>query len=251
MVENLQLKRWRSNDDGIQCLMEASIMSTFSHPYLHSAVHIQATSSALYIISEVALADLGRWTKKLERRPNLNQLRLWSYRLCHAVSCLHRNSIIHGDIKASNILLFRDGNIRLGDFTLTVRKWSSDILLRHTVCTYTHRPLEVWLYREWDTSVDIWSLGCTLYEIAYGQSLFPRQENDDKPLNFPDRAINCLLDWGEKMDKTYLKPLSTRQNTEYTTFQLSSEFSNDLHRGFNDFILTMLRLDPTCSSFDS
>jgi len=50
-------------------------------------------------------------------------LRKWSYGLVQGLACLHRQKIIHADVKANNVLLFGDQTVKLGDFTLAVRAW--------------------------------------------------------------------------------------------------------------------------------
>ena len=85
--------------------METSIMSIIHHPYLQKAISVHASPKMLYIISELATSDLSRYLRLKENLPSPTLLRKWSFYLLQAVACLHRKDIIHGDIKASNILL--------------------------------------------------------------------------------------------------------------------------------------------------
>src|SRR5437016_6097229 len=109
-------------DDGIPHLMEPSIMASIAHPCLADASHISVGSGHLYIEQRLALSDGSRWTKKHRggHLLSINQLREWSYCLVQAVLCLHRASIIHCDIKASNVLLFENNNVKLADFSLAI-----------------------------------------------------------------------------------------------------------------------------------
>lgn len=233
---------------GIPCLMEASIMSILNHPNLNRAIRVHATPKMLYIVSELAISDLSKWTRrdKAAHIPSAKELRKWSYSLIQATACLHRQQIIHGDIKASNVLLFQDGNIKLSDFTLSTMKWSSrgSPERRHTICTCTHRPLEVWLNREWDLEVDMWSLGCTLYEIAYGELLFPYQGNSKEGSLLRDKTINCLLDWAENGPSGKQAVSISRAQVDFIPFRLSPLFATQQYSLFNDLILSMLRIAP-------
>lgn len=237
--------------DGIPCLMEASIMSMMNHPYLNQALRIHVDEKKLYIVQECAISDLSRLARtKTELKsgsPSPDLLRKWTYALVKATAALHRQNIIHADIKASNVLLFADNIVRLADFTVAVKKWHPGSLFRHTVCTATHRPLEIWLGRDWDQSIDLWSLGCTLYEIAYGELLFPYQATSAEmsETQIRDRSINSLLDWGERNPGGQEKVVVPKRNCEFIPFRLPAKFHDPAYAEFNDLILSMLRLNPT------
>lgn len=245
--------------NGIPNILETSIMASFIHPYLNRALRIQASSNKLYIIQDLAVTDLAQHTRKDKgnNRPSYEQLRMWSFSLCQAVAALHNDNIIHADIKANNVLLYKNGSIRLTDFTLATKKWISDDTFTHNVCTCTHRPLECLLQREWNESLDIWSLGCTLYEIAYGQLLFNYQgalepdhkvKNKEAKIRLRQRSINVILDWSRR------GPIQTTPDSlidfiipsiEYIPFSLHEDFNDPNMSLFNDMICKMLSVDPT------
>ncbi|KDE04731.1 STE/STE20/YSK protein kinase [Microbotryum lychnidis-dioicae p1A1 Lamole] len=85
-----------------------------------------------------------------------------------ALSFLHRQAIIHRDVKAANILLTQAGKILLCDFGV-----AAHLQTNNKRSTFIGTPL--WMAPEvitdgkmYDTKADIWSLGVTLYEIATG-----------------------------------------------------------------------------------
>jgi len=204
-------------EHGIPHLLELSIMTTISHPYLNKAISIYANFDNLYIIQDLAISDLARYTRS--NKIELNRIKFWCKCLISAISTLHNNNIIHADIKANNVLLFADDLIKLADFTLAVKKRYKNEQFTHNTCTATHRPLEVFKEQLWNESVDIWSLGCTLYEITYGELLFSYQEHDDR----------------EKRKKLYINNI---KNFNPNNVKLNPEF-NEL----NDLIFSMLIID--------
>jgi serine/threonine protein kinase len=243
--------------NGIPNILETSIMSSIIHPYINRSYRILASDKKLYIIQDLAKTDLAHYTRrdKNNYKPNINELRKWCFSLVCAIDTLHKNNIIHADIKASNVLLYNDDNVRLTDFTLSTKKWNLNSKYNNNVCTCTHRPLECLLRKYWDESLDIWSLGCTFYEIAYGELLFPYQgsldnKNDDektKKLLLKQRSINCIIDWSVRGPNppTSYEDIGIKQfNVDYIHFNLCNDFYNKDNSLFNDLLCKMLIVEP-------
>lgn len=99
---------------------------------------------------------------------------------------MHRNNLIHRDIKAGNILLDADtGAVKLADFgvvaTLERRgSWGHDLGGRQTMCgTPCWMAPEVLLAEQgasvaYKSAADIWSVGITLFEMAHGHAPFSK-----------------------------------------------------------------------------
>ena len=236
-----------SKEIGIIHLLEPIIMATIHHPYLNHCDRIFASENKLYMIQDLARTDLAQYTRcyKENYRPPIQKLKFWCSCLLKAVSTLHNNNIIHCDIKASNILLYYDESIKLSDFNLSVLKSNDEMRYTHKVCTSTHRPLEVFKRLPWNEAVDIWSLGCTFYEVAYGTLLFPCQHNGAKAY------VNSILEWNKIRNQKNVKncqilKLLNEPNMypiEYNSPSFVNE-SKDLSKIlFNDLICKMLISD--------
>ncbi len=247
---------------GIPNILETSIMSSIMHPYLNHAYRICSTKEKLYIIQELAVRDLSRHTRKINVQSDIYQLKKWCFQICHAVACLHKNNIIHADIKASNILLYDNDNVKLSDFTLSTKKWDHHQTFTHNVCTCTHRPLECLMGQPWDESLDIWSLGCTLYEIAYGDFLFPYQglltpdhkiKDEEDKIKLRKRCVNAIIDWGthgpcSQTLHVQQYPINYMPYKLHEHFTLDNDKTNDLEKiertSLNRLICKMLMVDP-------
>jgi serine/threonine protein kinase len=231
---------------GIRCLNEATIMSSLKHPYIAYSSQVYTDDSSIYIVSNKAKSDLNKITRKSKKGvvPDQKTLLSWSKALVSALSCLHSQGIIHCDMKASNVLYFNKDDIRLNDFTLSVVRHSNHKKYTHNICTSTHRPYEVWVDQGWNEKVDIWGLGCTLFEIAYGQLLFPYQggNNISEELIKP-RMVDCLKDWANR-GPVQCKSLGQPTRNDFLRFELPREFFYPQNKLFNKFILEMLKLDP-------
>ena len=230
--EELAVKCIKTKDFGIPSLIEASIMSVIQHPNLAKALKIHSIPQKLYIVQELAISDLRIY--RMNNDIPLNICYQWTHGIAQGLSCLHRHGIIHGDLKASNILVYPGNKIKVSDFTMsTNKKWTNN----YRPCTTTHRPLEVWLDHKWNQSVDIWSFGCTIFEMVYGKKLFVSQNRD--------ASINALIDWYSYLPHQYQSTelhVSYREAFHYS-FSLPDSFNISLP--INSLILSMIVIDPS------
>ena len=107
---------------------------------------------------------------------NISQIKYIFYQILSGISYLHKCKIIHRDIKCSNILMNKKGEVCIGDLGLarrdskerqTIKKYTG------TVVTLCYRAPELLLGdRNYGPEIDIWSLGCVFAELLTGRVLF-------------------------------------------------------------------------------
>ncbi|XP_050041211.1 dual specificity protein kinase CLK2 isoform X5 [Dermacentor andersoni] len=123
----------------------------------------------------------------------IEQVRHIGYQLCYSVMFLHEKQLTHTDLKPENILFVnsdydisynakkkrdvrrvKDTSIRLIDFgsaTFDEEHHSTIVSTRH------YRAPEVILELGWSQSCDVWSVGCILFELYLGVTLFQTHDN--------------------------------------------------------------------------
>ena len=227
--------------EGVPNILEASIMKTIQHPNINHAIDVVVSPHMLYIIQDLAVMDLHHYTSlyQLNHRCQLEELKIIYFSILQAVTILHDQNIIHCDIKASNILIYENGSIKLSDFTLA----TYDGQYTHTVCTCSHRPLECLLQQLWDKKLDIWSMGCTFYEIVCGELLFKNPEIDKdlskksaKKLLY-QKSVNGILDWAKMTNQDISVDYYP---VDYTPVKLSHRYQS-----VKTLLHDMLIIDPT------
>lgn len=95
--------------------------------------------------------------------------------IASALQHLHNHGIIHRDLKPGNVFVTRDGRVKLGDFGIARDLKSTDLTdAGLTVGTYSYMPPElVKGSREITGQVDLYALGCMLFELMTGRTPYP------------------------------------------------------------------------------
>merc|ERR1712007_219924 len=103
------------------------------------------------------------------------------YQLLRGVAYCHQHRVLHRDLKPQNLLINREGSLKLADFGLArafgipVRSYT------HEVVTLWYRAPDVLMgSRKYSTPLDIWSVGCIFREMVTGRPLFPGSTDSDQ-----------------------------------------------------------------------
>ncbi|KAB5554949.1 kinase-like domain-containing protein [Coniochaeta sp. 2T2.1] len=113
---------------------------------------------------------------------NINATRAYAYQIFVALAHMRKCSIIHADLKPDNILVNETRNVlKICDLGTAIDR--SDAATAHNdVTPYLvsrfYRAPEIILGMPYDYSVDMWSIGCTLYELYTGKILFTGDSNN-------------------------------------------------------------------------
>jgi len=225
-------------------VLEASIMATYKHPNIASSDSIFIENDTLYIVQKIAKNDLAVLTRN--NPLPLRKVKEYIYNITKAIHFLHARRIVHGDIKAANVLMYDDGTIKLTDFSLSV------IMLKkyynNGIGTQSHKPPESFNKDNWSYPVDIWALGCTIYELTYGRNIFPKQ-TEKQGYSTSDLTCISLLDWISTTENIKLNTtLSGRKlslaSVDFEKVKHPQRYYNAEYREMNKFILSLMRRDP-------
>ncbi|XP_031652715.1 serine/threonine-protein kinase 17A-like [Oncorhynchus kisutch] len=123
--------------------------------------------------------------------------------ILEGVSFLHRNNVVHLDIKPQNILLTCDaplGDIKIVDFGLS-RMVSSSQELREIMGTPEYVAPEILNYEPISTATDMWSIGVLTYVMLTGTSPFLGEDKQETFLNISQINVSYQEDELEHVDQ--------------------------------------------------
>uniref|UniRef100_H2YPH8 MAP/microtubule affinity-regulating kinase 3 n=1 Tax=Ciona savignyi TaxID=51511 RepID=H2YPH8_CIOSA len=164
------------NPSSLQKLFrEVRIMKHLDHPNIVKLYEVIENSKQLLLVMEYAnggevfdyLVAHGRMKEK-EARAKFRQI-------VSSVQYLHSKKIVHRDLKAENLLLDADMNIKIADFG-----FSNEFTPGHKLDTFCGSPPyaapELFQGKKYDgPEVDVWSLGVILYTLVSGSLPFDGQ----------------------------------------------------------------------------
>lgn len=141
------------------------------HPNILKIHEVMATKTKIHLVVELATG--GELFSKICRRGKLPEpsARRYFQQLVSALRFCHQNGVAHRDIKPQNLLLDKDGNLKVSDFGLSALPEQLENGLLHTACgTPAYTAPEVVCRRGgYDGSkADAWSCGVILYVFLAG-----------------------------------------------------------------------------------
>ena len=174
------VKEIRSNSyDGLSSsfLREVSITMSLNNEYIVKPRHINLNLDSLFM--DLANGDLNSW---VGLRNEATQ-KVLAKQMFKALNYMYDAGCLHRDIKPANILTYPGPKFVLADFGLSR---GTEIVYKDNsyttfVVTLWYRPPELLLgATKYSFAVDVWSMGCALYEFALKKVLFKGDSEFDQ-----------------------------------------------------------------------
>ncbi|KAM0929301.1 hypothetical protein ACQ4PT_001727 [Festuca glaucescens] len=157
----------KSKESAKQLGQEISLLSRLQHPNIVRYYGSETVDDKLYIYLEYVSG--GSIHKLLQEYGQLGEpaIRSYTQQILSGLAYLHAKNTVHRDIKGANILVDPSGRVKLADFGMAKH-------INGQQCPFSFKGSPYWMAPEvikssnggCNLAVDIWSLGCTVLEMA-------------------------------------------------------------------------------------
>lgn len=148
---------------------EVELMKLLKHPNIVNYLESITTKEYLYIVLEYV--ENGSLASILKRFGSFSEqlVSIYIAQVLDGLAYLHEQGVIHRDIKGANILITKEGMVKLADFGVATRVADDSDRTNSVVGTPYWMAPEIIKMSGFTTASDIWSLGCTLIELLNGE----------------------------------------------------------------------------------
>lgn len=203
-IKKLKLDPLRDCGFPVTALREIQCLNAAKHRHIVDLLEVVCgegdSLNETYLVMEFLEHDLKTLQEGMDEPFMPSEVKTLLLQLGSAVEFLHDHWILHRDLKTSNILMNNRGEVKVADFGMA--RFVGDpppANLTQLVVTLWYRSPELLLgAKEYDSAIDLWSLGCIFGELMIKQPLLPGKNEVDQLSKVGD--MTSPINWLESTD---------------------------------------------------
>ncbi|CBY14057.1 unnamed protein product [Oikopleura dioica] len=182
-IKKIKLGDRREARDGINrtALREIKLLQELKHENIIELVDVFGQKSNISLVLDFMETDLADLIRDNNIMITPSHTKAFLIATLRGLEYLHKNFVLHRDLKPDNLLIDIQGVVKLGDFGLAKAFGSPSRELTHQVVTRWYRCPELMFgARQYSTGIDIWSVGCIAAELLRRSALLPGASDLDQ-----------------------------------------------------------------------
>lgn len=209
--------RLESEDEGIPSttIREISLLKELRDNNIVALFDIvHSNSNKIYLVFEFLDMDLKKYMESIPEGQgmNKNMVKKFMVQLVKGIYYCHSHRVLHRDLKPQNLLIDKEGSLKVADFGLARAFGVPLRAYTHEVVTLWYRAPEILLGgKQYSTGVDMWSIGCIFAEMAQRKPLFAGDSEIDqifkilKVLGTPTKEVWPEIEYMSDFKDTFPK----------------------------------------------
>ena len=166
---------------------ESQAVAMLSHPNIVSVYDVSHSNNLDYIVMELIEGITLKQYLEQKGRLNWRESLHFSTQIAKALEHAHSRGIIHRDIKPHNIMILKDGSVKVADFGIARISSAQNTLTREALGSVHYISPEQAKGGKVDYRSDLYSLGVVMYEMLTGRPPF----DGDTPVSVAIQHINA------------------------------------------------------------
>lgn len=165
-IKKIRLKQAKAGIN-LSAIREMKTLQELQHPHVIRIRDVFSHNSNINLVLDFMSAELEQIIKDkrhIELTPS--HIKSFMLQILDGLAYIHRNWIVHRDIKPGNILLDENKCLKISDFGLARNFGSPGRAMSHQAVTRWYRPPELLFgAKNYGAAVDMWSVGCIFAEF--------------------------------------------------------------------------------------
>jgi len=157
-------------EEKIKIKNEATILESLNNPYIVKYYESFSDENSFNIVMEYCNGlDLRKFINNhKEKKKSIEKELIFQIisDICLGIKEIHKNKLIHRDLKPDNLFIGSDLKIKIGDFGISKQLNNYNEYAKSQVGTIRYMAPEIINGEKYNNKVDIWSLGCIIYELC-------------------------------------------------------------------------------------